>query len=64
MLEDKVHWTEKIGSVFSTNQYNYYEKGLNTMTFFDRMLDETTKRVLKIQPENKKNIYTIVRWID
>lgn len=63
MLEDKVHWTERIGSIFSTNQYNYLEKGGNTMTFFDRMLDETTKRILKLQPENTKNIYTAVKWL-
>jgi hypothetical protein len=62
-LEDKQHWTEKIGAIFSTNIYNYLDKGLNTMTFFDRMLDETTKRILKLSPEHKKNIYTIVRWL-
>jgi hypothetical protein len=62
-LEDKIFWIEKIGSLFSTNQYNYHEKGTNTMTFFDRMLDETTRRILKIDNEHKRNIYTIVRWL-
>lgn len=62
-LEDKKYWTEKIGSMNATNVYTYYEKGLNTLTFFDRMLDETTKKILRVHPENKKNIYSVVKWM-
>jgi hypothetical protein len=47
----------------ATNAYNYYEKGLNTLTFFDRMLDEITKDVIKVHDENKKNIYSALRWM-
>lgn len=63
MLDNKVYWTEKIGSMHVTNAYNYYEKGKNTLTSFSRMIDETTKNILKIRPKNKKNIYSIIRWI-
>jgi hypothetical protein len=62
-LENKEYWIEKIGSIFSTNIYNFYEKGLNTLTFFDRMLDETTKKILKISKENRKHIYSILKWM-
>lgn len=63
MLEDKRYWVERIGSMNVTNAYNYYEKGENTLTFFDRMLDETTKNILKLHDPNKKNIYAVVRWM-
>lgn len=63
MLEDKDYWVERIGSLNATNVYNYREKGLNTLTFFDRMLDETTKKILKLHGHNKKNIYSVVRWM-
>lgn len=62
-LENKSYWVEKIGSMNVTNAYNYYEKGMNTLTFFDRMLDETTKKIIKVHDENKKNIYSVVRWM-
>lgn len=62
-LEDKEHWVSKLGSMSTTTTYNYYEKGLNTLTFFDRMLDENTKRILKIAPQNKRSIYTVIRWM-
>lgn len=62
-LYEKSYWIEKIGSVSATNVYNYYEKGMNTLTFFDRMLDETTKKILKVHDTNKKNIYAVIRWM-
>jgi hypothetical protein len=62
-LEDKIYWIEKIGSMNATNAYNYYEKGMNTLTFFDRLLDETTKKILKVHDENRKNIYSVIRWM-
>lgn len=63
-LDNKDYWIEKIGSMNATNVYNYYEKGLNTLTFFDRLMDETTKKTLKVHDENKKNIYSVLRWIN
>lgn len=62
-INEKSYWVEKIGSVSATNVYNYYEKGMNTLTFFDRMLDETTKKILKVHNKNKKNIYAVLRWM-
>jgi len=62
-LENKTYWIEKIGSMNATNAYNYYEKGLSSLTYFDRLLDETTKDILKLHDENKRSIYAIVRWM-
>jgi hypothetical protein len=62
-MDDTTYWIERIGSMHATNAYNYYEKGMNTLTFFDRMLDETTKKILKLHKSNKKDIYSVVKWM-
>jgi len=33
------------------------------MRLMHRLLDETTKNILKIHDENNKNIYSVIRWI-
>lgn len=63
ILDSKTYWIERLGGLSSTSVANFYEKGMNTLTFFDRMLDETTKKVLKLHDDNKKDIYSIVRWM-
>lgn len=62
-IYSSVYWIERLGSNNNTKQYNYYEKGLSSLTYFDRLLDENTKKVVKIHPEHKRNIYTILRWM-
>lgn len=63
MLEDKVFWMERLGSLTGTQAYNYLERGNNMLTFFSRMLDETTKEVLKLDDDNRRSVYATVRWM-
>ena len=42
---------------------NNYEKGLGILKFFNRLLDQTTKKIIKIHPYHKDDIYTILRWM-
>jgi len=62
-LYSKDFWINTIGAIGTINKNNQYEKGLNTMVFFDRIIDDTTKRILKLHPIHKKNIYSILRWL-
>lgn len=41
---------------------NTYEKGMDTLTSFNRMLDETTRKILKVNDYHKKDVYAIIRW--
>lgn len=41
---------------------NTIEKGMDTLTSFDRMLDETTRKILKLNDYHKKDVYAIIRW--
>ena len=56
-LDDTVNWIKKLSDT------NNYVKGLDTLTFFNRLLDETTKKILKINGYNKKDIYSLLRWV-
>lgn len=62
-LYNKDYWINEIGAIGTANKNSQYEKGLNTMIFFDRIIDDTTKRILKLHPIHKKNIYSIIRWL-
>ena len=39
------------------------ESGNSTIMFFERLLDVTTKNILKISDINKQSIYSIVKWM-
>lgn len=56
-LNDTRIWIKKISGT------NNYEKGCDILNFFERLLDVTTKRILKIEDYHKKNIYTVLRWM-
>lgn len=57
ILNDSEYWIKHL----SNN--NTYEKGKDALAFFNRMLDTTTKKILKIEDYHKKNIYTLLRWM-
>ena len=56
-LYDKDIWIKKLG----TN--NKYEKGKDVLVFFNRMLDETTRKILNLDPIHTENIYSLLRWM-
>lgn len=64
---DKVYeieyWQRKLGSNFTKNNSNHLEKGVSILSSFERILDETTKRILRIDDIHKQDSYSIVRWI-
>ena len=62
-LYNKDFWIEEIGILGTANKNSQYEKGLNTMIFFDRIIDHTTKKILKLHSINKQDIYSIIRWL-
>ena len=62
-LEDKDYWITSLGATITPNKNNQYDKGLSTLTSFDRMLDDTTKYILKVEDVHKQNIFSILRWM-
>lgn len=56
-LYDKFTWIKKL----SNN--NTIEKGQDILIFFNRLMDETTRKILKMSAHNKDNVYAILRWM-
>lgn len=56
-------WVEKLGSKSITSPHNYYNKGISSLIHFSRLLDEGSKKQLKVKNTNKKNAYAVVRWM-
>ena len=55
---------DKIGS-FQTNADKsfHHTLGIRQLTLFNRMLDETTKDVLRFDPDDKKDVYAVIRTL-
>ena len=56
-LEDGKVWMKKMNSQGS------YDRSTSIMQYFDRMLDETTKKILKLPACQKYDIYGLLRWM-
>lgn len=56
-FDDPKIWIKKISGT------NNYEKGLDILNFFGRLLDETTKKTVKIHQYHRQDIYTLIRWM-
>lgn len=56
-LDDPRQWIKRIANP------NNYEKGYGILKYFNRLLDETTKKVLKVPEYHSEDIYALLRWI-
>lgn len=61
-IDDVDYWIRKLGSYFTKNQANYEYKGNSVKSSFERLLDNTTKRIIRIPDRDKASIYTLLRW--
>ena len=62
-LENKNYWIQRLGSLYTNTPYKLYESGKSTIAFFERLLDITTQKKLKLSNINKENIYFVVKWM-
>ena len=62
-LDNTDFWVERLGALTAQKAFAYTEKGKSSLVMFERMLDEGTKRILKVHDFNKDNTFAIVRWM-
>ena len=55
-IDDKDYWLKKLGGVNSG-------KGESLKISFARLLDETTKKILRLEDSDKQNSHSLIRWI-
>lgn len=58
LIDDQVYWIKKLGGIQAS-----YDKGKDILVFFSRMLDETTKKILLLEPYDKQDIYSLIRYM-
>ena len=56
-LHDKEFWIKKLSNKKTV------EKGNDVLVSFNRMMDETTKKILMLSENDKTDIYAILRWM-
>jgi hypothetical protein len=57
------HWKRQTGALFARNAAAYVEKAERLTVSFERILDTLTKSVLRIDPADKEDVYSVVRWM-
>lgn len=62
-LESREFWMQTLGGLYTKSEYKKYDHGKSTIIFFERLLDQTTKRKLKISDAYKLSIYSVVKWM-
>ncbi len=62
-LESEYYWTQRLGSLYTTTPYKLYDSGKSTVAFFERLLDITTQKNLKLSKINKLSVYSVVKWM-
>lgn len=61
--EEGIYWKQRLGQCHTTNTSNQVSKAESIIVSFKRILDNCTKRNLRIDPEDKEDTFAIIRWI-
>lgn len=63
-ITDEKLWTEKIGATKKgSKKETHYDLGVKHKKLFNRMLDNATQDVLKLERYNKDDILSLIRWM-
>lgn len=57
------YWKIKLGSIFTKNSSSQLEKAETVLLSFRRILDDRTKKILRIPEEDKEDIFALIRWM-
>ena len=62
-LDQKTHWLECLGSFYTATKHKRVDSGRNSLLRFERLLDLTTKKKLKVSAFNKESIFSIDKTV-
>ncbi len=63
-LDSAYYWTDRIGALSpGAKAHNSMDKGKNTRTYFERMIDKGTSEILKLSEVNNGDSYSTIRWM-
>ena len=61
--DDINYWKVKLGSCFTTNTNNMETKADSVLVSFKRILDDRTRKNLRIAEEDKEDIFALIKWM-
>ena len=62
-IDNQEFWYKKLGQEYTKNQLSQVEKGRNTLVSVERLMDDTSKELLRIKDSHKENTFTIMRYL-
>lgn len=62
-IDNVNYWVSKLGSLYTTNTKNYFNKGNNVLVSFKRILDDITKKTLRLDKKNLQSTHSLIRWV-
>lgn len=62
-LESREYWIQTLGGLYTKSPYKMYDNGKSTIVFFERLLDQTTKKKLKVSDIYKVSVYSVIKWM-
>lgn len=63
IIDDKQYWTTRLGLIFTKNTKTMYDKGLNVLVSFSRILDDITRDTLRLDKHHLKSSHSLFRWL-
>ena len=63
LVNDIDYWLRKLGGFFVKNPSNKKSKAESIIISLERLVDDSTKKILRINDKDKEDTYTIVRWM-
>lgn len=66
-MVDKIYsnkyWMLKLGAIYTKNVNNQFEKAETVLISFRRILDNRTRKNLRIAEEDKNDIFSLIKWM-
>ena len=61
--DDIEYWKIKLGQAFTTNSNSQLAKAESVLVSFKRLLDDRTRKNLRIEEKDKEDIYALIKWM-
>ena len=62
-IDSQEFWLRRLGAHFTKNTVQQEEKAKGILLSLERILDEITKKVLRTDDANKKDVYSVIKWM-
>ena len=62
ITDDIEYWVTKLGSMYTSNTKNQFNKGQNVLISFGRTLDDITATMLRLDKKHLQSTYSLIRW--